>query len=232
MVRTATALCTGDREREESPKLATSIASSNGYSRLKSITQSQTASNTVRIPREGRITLCIPFASDSLTAAIHRTLLRAQLQDDVVLVNIPNDSIKRQLVCNRFYDGQYVPECCVVCPFDEAGDCTNIGVIFQIECNAIYIGETGRMLNVRIKEHLADKRRGSSMTPLGHYKNDKHDGNEFEIKCTILAHEKEISDRKALEAFWISVRNLSMNNKNECLSITKYFLPLVTLCEL
>ncbi|KAK6756328.1 hypothetical protein RB195_014625 [Necator americanus] len=59
MVRTATAMCTGDREREESLKLATSIASSNGYSRLKSITQSRTANNTVRIPREGRIPLCI-----------------------------------------------------------------------------------------------------------------------------------------------------------------------------
>ncbi|KAK6744582.1 hypothetical protein RB195_011355 [Necator americanus] len=35
-----------------------------------------------------------PVVSDSLTAAIHRTLLRAQPQDDVVLANIPNDSIK------------------------------------------------------------------------------------------------------------------------------------------
>ncbi|KAK6761030.1 hypothetical protein RB195_022192 [Necator americanus] len=102
MVKTATAMCTGDREREESLKLATSIASSNGYSRLKSNTQSRTTNNTVRIPREGRIPLCIPFVSHSLTAAIHWTLLRAQPQNDVVLVNIPNDSIKRQLVRSRF----------------------------------------------------------------------------------------------------------------------------------
>ena len=88
------------------------------------------------------------------------------------------------------------------------------------------------MLSVRIKEHLTGKRRGSSMTPLGRHKNDKHDGNDFEVKCTILAHEKEISARKALEAFWISVRNPSMNNKNECLSITNEFLLFVTLCEL
>ncbi|KAK6761218.1 hypothetical protein RB195_022328 [Necator americanus] len=62
-------------------------------------------------------------------AAIHRTLLRAQLQDDVVLVNIPNDSIKRQLVRNRFYDRQCGSECCVVCPFGKASDCTRVGVI-------------------------------------------------------------------------------------------------------
>ncbi|KAK6744988.1 hypothetical protein RB195_011600 [Necator americanus] len=218
MVKTATPICTGDREREESLKLAPSTASSNGYTRSKSNTQYRTTNKTVRTPREGRIPLCIHSVSDSLTAVIHRTLLRAQLQDDVVLVNIPNDSIKRQLVRNRFYDRQCMSECCVVCPFGKAGDCTNIGVIHQIEClacNAIYIGETGRMLNVRIKEHLAGKRRGSSMTPLGSHKNDKHDGNEFEVKCTILAHEKEISARKALEAFWISITNLFMNNKNE-----------------
>ncbi|KAK6750170.1 hypothetical protein RB195_002267 [Necator americanus] len=96
MVKTTTAMCTEDREREESLKLATSIASSNGYSRLKSNTQSQTTNNTVRIPHESRIALCISFVSDSLTAATHRTLLRAQLQDDdVVLVNIPNESITR-----------------------------------------------------------------------------------------------------------------------------------------
>ncbi|KAK6764092.1 hypothetical protein RB195_024426 [Necator americanus] len=40
MTKTATAMCTGGREREESLKLATSIASSNGYSRLKSNIQS------------------------------------------------------------------------------------------------------------------------------------------------------------------------------------------------
>ncbi|KAK6749479.1 hypothetical protein RB195_001844 [Necator americanus] len=235
MVKTATAMCTGDREREESLKLASSTASSNGYSRSKSNTQSRTTHKTVKIPREGRIPLCIPFVSDFLTAAINRTLLRAQLEDDVVLVNIPNDSIKRQLVRNRFYDRQCVSECCVGCPFGKTGDCTNIRVIYQIECltcNAIYIGETGRMLNVRIKEHLAGKRRGSSMTPLGSHKNDKHDGNEFEVKCTILAHEKEISARKVLEVFWIFVRNPSMNDKNECLSTTNEFLPFVTICEL
>ncbi|KAK6761196.1 hypothetical protein RB195_022308 [Necator americanus] len=160
MVKTATAMCTEDREREEL-KLATSIASSNVHSRLKSNIQSRPTNNIVRILREGRIPWCIPFVSDSLTAAIHRTLLRAQLQDDVVLVNIPNDSIKRQLVRDRFYDRQCVSECCVVCPFGKTADSTNIGVIYQIEClmcNAIYIGETGRMLNVRIKEHLAGKR--------------------------------------------------------------------------
>ncbi|KAK6760185.1 hypothetical protein RB195_021614 [Necator americanus] len=228
ILKTATAMCTEDRGREESLKLATSTGSSIGFSRLKSNTQSRSTNNTVRVPRGGRIPLCIPFVSDSSTAAIHRTLLRAQVQDDVVLVNIPNDSIK--LVRNRFYDRQCVSERCVVWPFGSA----NIGVIYQIECltfNAIYIGETGRLLNVRIKEHLAGKRRGSSMTPLGHHKNDKHHGNEFEMKCTILAHEKEISARKALEAFWISVRNPSMHNKNECLSITNDLLPFVTLCE-
>ncbi|KAK6761217.1 hypothetical protein RB195_022327 [Necator americanus] len=187
MFTNTTSSCSCARKRVRciaaSLKLATSIASSNGYSKLKSNTQSRPTNNIVRIPCEGRIPLCIPFVSDSLTAAIHRTLLRAQLQDDVVLVNIPNDSIKRQLARNRFYDRQCVSECCVVCPFGKAGDCTRIGVIYQIECltcNAIYIGETGRMLNVRVKEHLAGKRRGSSTTPLGRHKNDKHEAINYQ----------------------------------------------------
>ena len=42
------------------------------------------------------------------------------------------------------------------------GDCAQKGDIYQIQClgcNELYIGETGRVLSVRVKEHLAGKRR-------------------------------------------------------------------------
>ncbi|KAK6735608.1 hypothetical protein RB195_018680 [Necator americanus] len=117
---------------------------------------------------------------------------------------------------NRLYDRQCVSQCGVVCPLDKSGDCAKIGVIYQLKCltcNVIHVGGTGRMTSLLIKEHLAGKRRGNTETPSGRQKNEKDDGIEFEINCTILAHEKEISATKTLETFWISVRNPYMNNQ-------------------
>ena len=54
---------------------------------------------------------------------------------------------------------------------------------------------------------------------------------DFEVKCVIFAHETEIAARKALEASWIHSTNPSMNNKNECLSLTSELLPLISMCE-
>ncbi|KAK6742395.1 hypothetical protein RB195_009952 [Necator americanus] len=99
-------------------------------------------------------------------------------------------------------------------------------------CNATYVGETGRNLGVRINEHMAGKRRKSLITPLGRHRHEAHNGNDYDVKFVILAHETEISARKTLEAFWILKSNPSMNNGNECLSITNEFLPLVPLCDL
>ena len=141
----------------------------------------------------------------------------------------------KRLVRNRLYDKHCVMNQCVVCPFGSVGDCSKVGVIYQLEClecNATYIGETGRTLAVRLKEHLASKRRGSLITPLGKHKHEAHKGRDFNVKCVILAHESETSARKTLEAFWIASKNPAMNNKNECLSITNEFMPFLSLCEL
>ena len=110
-----------------------------------------------------------------------------------------------------------------------------MGVVYQIEClacNAKYIGETGRVLAARLREHLANKRRSSPSTALGRHRTEEHNGDDFEIKCVILAHEPEISARKALEALWIFVRNPRMNSRNERPSITNELLPFVPHCEL
>ncbi|EYB94945.1 hypothetical protein Y032_0165g24 [Ancylostoma ceylanicum] len=55
---------------------------------------------------------------------------------------------------------------------------------------------------------------------------------QIDVECIILAREADISERKTLEALWISFRNPPMNNKNECLSIANDFMPFVPLCEL
>ena len=236
MLKTATGVCTGDSERQESKALATQIALSNGYNVSPNRSVLRHRRNPTSSPSScSKIPLCIPFISDRVSVAINQCIVRAQLQNDVRLVNIPNDSMKKQLVRNRLYDTECILDECVICPYGKTGDCTKAGVVYRIECqtcHASYIGETGRMLGIRIKEHLAGKRRGTITTPLGKHKREVHDGNEFDVKCTILACEREISARKVLEAAFISAEKPNINNKNECISITSDLIPFISLCEL
>ena len=151
------------------------------------------------------------------------------------MVNIPDENVRKQLVHNRLYDKHCISEPCVVCPHGNVGDCAKVGVVYQLECltcHDLYIGETGRTLSVRIKEHMATKRRGTLASPLGRHKIETHKGSDFDVRCKILALESEISARKALEAAWILTRNPGMNNKNECLPLTSDLLPFLSLCEL
>ena len=213
--------------------LASKVARENGYA-VRAYRGTSNA-NLRNVSRQGKLPLCLPFISDDISAEIRRSIVRAQLQDDVVLVNIPNSNIKRQLVRNRLYDRQCNTADCVICPYGREGDCEKTGVIYQIECracNSTYIGETGRDLATRIKEHLAGKRRDMTTTPLGKHKIEEHNGNDFDVACTILGYEAEISSRKALESFWIFARKPRMNGRNECPSITNEFLPFVSECEL
>ena len=232
MFRTAMQMCSGEKERCESRDLASQIACSNGY---HSVPHSQHLRNGNNIHNDNKLPLCLPFISDSVNAAFRKCIQRAELQDDVVLVSIPNDNIKKQLVRNRLYDRYCMLEqCCVVCPHGKVGDCAKVGVIYQIEClscNALYIGETGRPLGNRINEHMTDKRRKTQLSPLGRHRIETHGGDDFDIRCKILTYEKETSARKALEAFW-TVKNPAINNKNECLSMTSDFLPFVSSCDL
>ncbi|KAK6744128.1 hypothetical protein RB195_011063 [Necator americanus] len=92
-------------------------------------------------------------------------------------------------------------------------------------CNATHIGETGGNAGERINEHMAGNRPKSLITPLGRHRHEAYNGNDYDVKCVMLAHETEISAKKTLKVFWILGRNPSMNNRNECL--TNEFLPLV-----
>ena len=233
MFKTAAEVCSGEDERQQSLELAAKIARTNGYQQRPKRTR-----RTVMGAREhdvNRISLCLPFISDHVNNAIREGLIQAQLNEDVVLVNIPSDNIKRRLVRNRLYDRTCISRNCVVCPFGKVGDCAVAGVVYQIEClacHAIYIGETGRLLSVRVNEHLASKRRQSLVSPLGRHRKEDHSGTDFEISCTILAFEDNIASRKALEALWIMARDPSMNNKNEQLSITRELMPFLSYCAI
>ena len=234
MFKTAANVSSGVVERQESLKMAKQIAVANGYSlqpnrSRKRKTVNASNGNNTKIP------LCLPFISDRISFTVKRCIRQAQLENDVFLVNIPNGNIKQHLVRNRLYDRACASPNCVVCPYGKAGDCAKSGVVYQVEClscHAIYIGETGRPLRVRINEHLASKRRQSLISPLGKHRNEDHGGSDFDVMCTILAHENEIAARKVLEAAWILERNPRMNSKNEQLSITNDLMPYLPSCQL
>ena len=234
MIRTALGVCSGEEERQHSLAQVSNILHNNGYQARSKRTRQPRIPNR-KESRTNKIPLCLPFISDRISFEIRQCLIRAQLDDDVVLVNIPNDNIKRQLVRNRLYDRACISNNCVVCPNGKAGDCAKMGVIYEIECltcHAKYIGETGRPLCVRVNEHLASKKRESLITPLGKHRKEDHGGADFDIKCTILANESQTSARKALEALWIYERNPKMNGRNEHLAVTSDLMPFLSLCEL
>ncbi|KAJ1350521.1 hypothetical protein KIN20_006322 [Parelaphostrongylus tenuis] len=51
------------------------------------------------------------------------------------------------------------------------------------------IGETGKPLCIRVKEHLAGKRNSDPKTPLGTHKEQKHKRADFDVEFTVLAQE-------------------------------------------
>ena len=96
MFKTATEVCTGDIERAESRKLAFEIARSNGYTELYRRRRPRPRSATrIHSSSMNKLPLCIPFISDEMSMAIKKCIRRAQLQDDVMLVNIPHQNIKK-----------------------------------------------------------------------------------------------------------------------------------------
>ncbi|KAJ1359872.1 hypothetical protein KIN20_038414 [Parelaphostrongylus tenuis] len=150
----------------------------------------------------------------------------------VVAVEIPPKTLKRQLVRNRLYDRLCETNECKVCPNGRDSDCMRSGTIYLISCEACgdeYIGETGRPLCIRVKEHLTGKRNYDPKTPIGTHREQKHNGADFDVKVTVLAQESKTSTRKTLEAFWIHSKGPKMNRKEECLVITGDLAPYLRL---
>ncbi|VDL73681.1 unnamed protein product [Nippostrongylus brasiliensis] len=105
-------------------------------------------------------------------------------------------------------------------------------VVYLITCQSCkeeYVGETGRPLCVRVKEHLDGLRRGTLSTPLGEHKVRRHEGLPIEVAVSILAREPDIAARRTLEAFWIAARAPKINRKEECVAVTQELAPFADL---
>ena len=98
------------------------------------------------------------------------------------------------------------------------------GVVYKIKCKECemkslemqYIGETGRKLGVRIKEHSKVKGNSSNWTEVGcHLRSEHGDVNEREaIEVEIIEREKDEMLRKMKEAMWIEKIKPRMNKSD------------------
>ena len=229
MFRTATNVCTGEVEKMESLNLARQIATSDGYKKVTNRTRLKrevASRNSLR--HMSKVPFYLPFFSDEISLAVKRCLKRAGLEDSVGIIELPPNNLRRQLVRNRMYDRLCATEGCIICPNGRDGDCMSSGTIYLISCNTCgheYIGETGRPLYIRIKEHLDGKQKTRLSTPLGAHRAQKHNGDDFGVKVVILAHEPKTSARKTLEAFWITAKDPKINRKEEYVVITRDLVP-------
>lgn len=122
-------------------------------------------------------------------------------------------------------------------------------VIYEIPCNdcrEVYIGQTGRHLGVRLKEHKSDTSQNSttrgrsrlrtvtrravspssSVSPhktalKGHAISNKHSFNFDE--CRILDVEQNLKKRLLKEACYITINNNSCNNRSDCDNISHMY---------
>ncbi|KAK6763170.1 hypothetical protein RB195_023762 [Necator americanus] len=236
MYRTAARVSSSSQEKAWSINVAHKVAMSNGYPAGGGATRQarypSRRPNVVDGPE--KIPFCLPYISDDMSRAVRGCLRKAGLRNDVRVVEIPPANLKGQLVRNRVYDRLCTTPSCVVCPYGREGDCMISGVVYRITCRLCgddYIGETGRPLCIRVKEHLDGLAKSKTFTPLGAHRRICHPNSEVEVYVRILSYESEITARRTLEGFWISAKSPKMNRKDECIAITNELSPYQDLCS-
>ncbi|XGW13724.1 hypothetical protein V3C99_000216 [Haemonchus contortus] len=236
MYRVANIVSSDAELKKESLRMAQNIASFNGYPCFGSTRRRYFSTPTVRKRTQSdKATFSLPFISEEVSRSIRSIVRRCDLQDDIRIVEIPPNTLRKLLVRSRLYDTVCDTPNCVVCPYGKVGDCMKMGVVYSIRCQSCgceYIGETGRPLYVRVKEHLSGLAGSRMHTPLGAHRVSFHAGLSFDVSVSILALETEIAARKTLEAFWITVKEPLMNRKEECVAITRELAPFLDLCNL
>ncbi|WKY04401.1 hypothetical protein Q1695_005417 [Nippostrongylus brasiliensis] len=236
MFRTATMSSNSDLE-SESWQLANRMAIENGYpdqNMPRGVRPPAVVSGRKR-PNDSRIVFKVPFVSDEIGTEIRNCVRKAGLDNMIRVVEVPPSNLKARLVRNRLCDSVCRTRQCLVCLTGKEGDCMVSGVVYLIKCtvcNGEYIGETGRPLGERVKEHLGTLRRCDISEPLGEHRLRCHDGALVEVAVAILSRESEISARKTLEALWIAVRNPTINRKEERVEVTQELAAFADLCGL
>ena len=111
-------------------------------------------------------------------------------------------------------------------PKDKSPDDSKCGIIYEVrcpQCRYTYVGETGRTLSTRIKEHLNPKRVPTAVGD--HIRDTGHTISPRDFK--IVAREDLEIRRKIREAVEIRVRRPEMN-RDTGYDLPPVFLPLLS----
>ncbi|VDL62846.1 unnamed protein product, partial [Nippostrongylus brasiliensis] len=225
MFRTATMVSSNSDLKSESWQLANRIAIENGSARWrKQLVNISLHSTCEALHAHIDFVLSRHRSLTSFPREIRNCVRKAGLDNMIRVVEVPPSNLKARLVKDRLYDSVCRRRQCIVCPNGKEGDCMVAGVVYLIKCtvcNGEYIGETGRPLGERVKEHLGTLRRCDISEPLGEHRLRCHDGATKEVAVAILSRESEISARKTVEALWIAERNPTINRKEERVEVTQ-----------
>ncbi|VDP30328.1 unnamed protein product [Heligmosomoides polygyrus] len=201
--RTAAAVSSYSDLKSVSLQMASRIAVSNGYPEQNLAKGHRAPVMAARHQSDNKIPFKVPFVSDDFSTEVRNCIRKAGLDSTVRMIEVPPANLKTRLVRNLLYDSCCKTRQCIICPFGKEGDCLVSGVVYLTKCtgcNGEYIGETGRPLGERVKEHLGMLRRCDIAGPLGEHRLRCHNGAGIDVAVTILAREFEISARKTLEA--------------------------------
>lgn len=213
---TAKNVCRGFTEREESLALARQIATSNGYkyhvSNLKP--HRELLPKICGSSYVGKVTSCLPFLSDKVSAAIRKRLRRTALEDNVAVVEAQPNKLKREFVRNRMYDRICATPKCIIRPTGRAEWVRESLLVSCVSCGEEYIDETARPLRARIKEQKPNHSSRYTQKVLTRLSS--------EVSIEILA-QKQTAAHKTWEALWVQEKIRKC--KEECLSITRELAP-------
>ena len=157
------------------------------------------------------IYLRVPFVNEHFKRQMFRLLHRCGLKDWVRLAFSGGQSLGR-----KFHPPKEKVSCdgCDICKIGKTSNQCHIkGVIYRIKCNICnksYIGETGRSISTRVKEHLFKKSYSAVQTHFQeeHHTTDCYNNVQWEI---LHAGLKYTNRRMTLESIYISKEPSLMN---------------------
>ena len=108
-------------------------------------------------------------------------------------------------------------------------NCKTSHPVYKIACNLcseVYIGESSRTLNDRLKEHLRYARNpiSTSYEALAVHYRDQHVGLQPSLSFKLLAVERSTIPRKISEALYIQRFNPQLNDKEECVTLKRFLI--------